>query len=62
MIFLNVCDNSRDTIPLKENEHGVILCSGYSVNLMKMIMTQKTDPYEALVEALMSERYAKITL
>lgn len=62
LIFLNVCDTSRDTIPLKENEAGVVLCSGYSVNLMKMIMSQKLDAYEVLLETLMSERYAKITL
>lgn len=62
LIFLNVCDRSRDAIPLKENEQGVVLCSGYSVNLMKMIMSQKLDAFEVLKETLLSERYAKITL
>ena len=62
LIFLNVCDRGKDTIPVKENENGVVLCSGYSVNLIKMIMSQKLDPYEVLVETLLSERYKQITI
>lgn len=59
LVFWNV--NSRTgTIPVKENELGVALVSGFSTNIAKMVMSNKTDPYEALVETLNSERYAII--
>ena len=59
LVFWNV--NSRtDTIPVKENELGVALVSGFSVNIVKMVMSDKLDPYECLLETLNSERYAPI--
>ena len=60
MIFWNV--NSRtNTIPVKENEMGVALVSGFSVNILKMVMSGKLDPWEALLDVLDSERYEPIT-
>lgn len=59
LVFWNV--NSRSgTIPVKENELGVALVSGFSVNVVKMVMSGKTDPFECLLETLNSERYAPI--
>ena len=56
LVFRNV--NSRTgTIPVKENDLGVALVSGFSTNVCKMVMSGKTDPYECLVETLMSDRY-----
>ena len=56
LVFWNV--NSRtSTIPLTENENGVILLSGFSKNLMEMVMSSETDPYEALKKVLNSARY-----
>lgn len=61
LVFWNV--NSRtNTIPVKENELGVALVSGFSVNVIKMVMSGKLDPYEVLVEQLMAPRYECITL
>lgn len=61
LVFWNV--NSRtNAIPVKENELGVALVSGFSVNVIKMVMSGKLDPYEVLVEQLMSPRYECITL
>lgn len=61
VIFWNV--NSRtNTIPILESPNGVALISGFSVNLIKMVMSNKLDPFEILVEQLMNERYAPITL
>ena len=61
LIFWNV--NSRtNTIPLTQNKNGVILVSGFSPAITKMVLSEQTDPYQALVEQLMSERYSKITL
>lgn len=59
LVFWNV--NSRTgTIPVKENELGVALVSGFSVNVTKMVMSGKTDPFECLLETLNSERYAPV--
>lgn len=56
LVFWNV--NSRtNTIPVKENEAGVALVSGFSPNVAKMVMSAKLDPYEALLETLNAERY-----
>jgi hypothetical protein len=40
-----------------ENENGVKLISGYSQHIIDMILSDKLDPYEVLLEKLMSERY-----
>lgn len=59
LVFWNV--NSRTgTIPVKENELGVALVSGFSVNIAKMVLSNKLNPYECLLETLNSERYAPI--
>jgi len=59
LIFWNVSSRSN-TIPLIENENGVILMSGYSTQSTKIIMTGEIDPYKALMSVLGSERYSKI--
>lgn len=57
LIFWNV--NSRtNTIPISKNEMGVILISGFSKNLMNMVMSSEIDPYKALVNELNVERYS----
>ena len=59
LIFWNVASRTN-TIPLKENELGVALISGFSTNLVKMVMSEKNDPYECLLETLNSPRYLLI--
>ena len=59
LIFWNV--NSRTkTIPLIENKLGVTLVSGFSQNVLKMVMNDRYNPYEVLIETLDSERYVPI--
>lgn len=59
LVFWNV--NSRTgTIPVKENELGVALVSGFSVNIVNMVMSNKLDPYECLLDVLNVERYQVI--
>ena len=59
LVFWNV--NSRTgTIPVRENDLGVALVSGFSPNICKMVMSGKTDPYECLLETLHSERYEPV--
>lgn len=59
LAFINLCSRSK-TIPIQENENGVILMSGFSVQMVKMLYSGKTDPYEVLCETLNSERYKPI--
>lgn len=56
LIFWNVCSRTM-TIPVKENENGVSLVSGFSVNTAKMVMSSELDPYKALINELMNPRY-----
>ena len=56
LVFWNV--NSRtNTIPLQQNKSGVILISGFSKNIMNMVMSSELDPYKALVKELEKPRY-----
>ena len=56
LVFWNV--NSRTgTIPVKENELGVALVSGFSPNVAQMVMSGKLDPMDALLETLNAPRY-----
>ena len=59
LIFWNVASRTG-TIPVKENDMGVALVSGFSVNIAKMVMSDRLDPYECLLEAINAERYQPI--
>lgn len=56
LVFWNV-NSGTNTIPLTQNENGVILLSGFSKNLMNMVMSSELDPYKALVKELTKSRY-----
>ena len=59
LVFWNICSRTG-TIPLKENELGVALVSGFSPSIVKMVLSNSTDPFECLLEQLNSERYAPV--
>lgn len=59
LAFWNVCSRTN-VIPIKENDLGVALVSGFSPNVAKMIMSNTLDPYECLLEAINVERYRPI--
>lgn len=59
LVFWNVCSRTG-TIPVKENELGVALLSGFSPAIADMVMSGEIDPYKLLVDKLMSERYAAV--
>ena len=61
LIFWNLNSRTR-TIPVIENDLGVVLVSGFSVNIIKMALSGELDPYKCLIGQLTSERYAKILL
>lgn len=50
--------NSRTMIvPIKQNDLGVNLVSGFSPAVIKLVLTGKTDPYDALKTMLDDKRY-----
>ena len=58
LVFWNV--NSRSgAIPVKSNGNGFpcALVSGFSTNVVKMVLNGELDPYKALVTELNKERY-----
>ena len=59
LIFWNICSRTG-TIPVKQNDLGVALVSGFSVNVVKMIMSGELDPYKCLLEQINAERYDKV--
>lgn len=59
LIFWNICSRTG-TIPIKENELGVALVSGFSPAIAKMVLSNKTDPFEVLLEQLNEERYMAV--
>ena len=59
IVFWNV--NSRtNTIPMKQNENGVVLVSGFSVNTLNMVLNGETDPLLALTKELDVKTYENI--
>ena len=59
LIFWNV--NSRtNTIPVRENDLGVILVSGFNKSILNMVIQDKNDPWEALKDILDIARYSCI--
>jgi len=61
LIFWNVSSRTC-VVPVNQNKQGVALVSGFSVHIAKMVMSGQLDPFEALKEVLMGERYKNITL
>ena len=58
--FWNLSGRLDGTIPMQQNDMGLILCSGFSVQIMKMFMSNQIDPYKVLLEILQSDRYKPV--
>lgn len=59
LVFWNV--NSRtNVIPVRQNELGVGLVSGFSVNICNMVLSNELDPFMCLKKVLEGERYRKV--
>lgn len=56
LVFWNICSRTG-TIPVKENELGVALVSGFSPAIVKMVLSNSTDPFECLLEQINAPRY-----
>lgn len=59
LVFWNVMSRTN-TIPMTENELGVILLSGFSTGVVKLAMSDQATPFTALYEVLSSERYKAV--
>lgn len=55
--FWNVASRSFNTIPMQDNELGLVLCSGFSIVNMKMFMSGEINPYKVLLEQINNKRY-----
>lgn len=59
LIFWNVCTRT-EAIPLRENDGGVALVSGFSPAVYNMVLSDKLDPYECLLAQINSKRYEPV--
>lgn len=59
LVFWNVASRTK-TIPIKENDLGVTLVSGFSTGIMQMVTNGQTDPYLNLVETITGKRYQPV--
>ena len=60
LVFWNLANRSA-TMPFSENESfPCTLVSGFSVNTFKMVLSNRTSPWDALVDQLMVKRYDAI--
>lgn len=62
IIFWNVDSRSDDNMPVKQNESGVILTSGYSTKLFELITSDDINPYKFMLSIINSDRYKHITI
>lgn len=58
--FWNLNARLSSTIPMQQNDLGLILVSGFSVQILKMFMSGEVDPYKVLLKTLHSKRYDKV--
>lgn len=56
LVFWNIYSRTN-TIPVKENGLGVMLVSGFSPSIVKMVLSSELDPFNCLLEQLNCERY-----
>lgn len=59
MIFWNVASRTN-TIPVTQHSNGVALVSGFSPNIVRMVLSNELDPFNILKEQLMNKRYDKV--
>jgi hypothetical protein len=58
IVFWNL--NSHDNVPVKMNENGVALVSGFSPSILKSILSSDIEqftPEAMMLKTIMSERY-----
>ena len=62
VFFWNLnCRTQNQGIPIQQSSSGVGLVSGYSQNTVKMLLSDKLNPWDILKEQLDAPRYARIS-
>lgn len=56
VVFWNI-NNRSGTVPMVDNDTGLILVSGYNENLVRMVFGDSLNPWEALKVILDDPRY-----
>lgn len=61
LIFWNVASRTNG-IPMRENDNGVVLVSGFTPAIANMVLSNELDPMKALNKVLYKERYDCVKL
>jgi len=62
LAFWNVQSRSDSNVPVKQNDAGVALVSGFSPSIMKQLLTNESfTPETIMLSVVMSERYGRIS-
>ena len=57
LIFWNTSIYADQNVPLRTNENGVTLLSGFSSNMVNMVVNDELDPFKALIKTLKNKKY-----
>lgn len=57
IVHWRVSARATTALPFKMDDRGAIMVSGYSTNILKMVLSDKTNPMDALLEQLNIPRY-----
>lgn len=57
LIFWNTSIYADRNVPLRTNENGVTLLSGFSSSMVNMVVNNELDPFKALIKILKSKKY-----
>lgn len=57
LIFWNTSIYADQNVPLRTNENGVTLLSGFSSSMVNMVVNDELDPFKALIKILKNKKY-----
>lgn len=59
LAFWNITSRSK-TIPVLSNENGIVLVSGFSPQVLEMVLSNELDPYKCLLDQITKDRYKPV--
>lgn len=63
LVFWNIASRSDDNKPVKHDEKGIGLVSGFSPSILKSVLSGKSvTPMDMMLETINSERYEAVTI
>lgn len=60
VVFWNLCSRNTGNIPVRYNEQGTGLISGFSPTILKNVVSGVMNPMSIMLQTIMAERYAAI--